>query len=41
MPSFNVYTIDGSQVKAGAANVEGLDKGIYIANGKKLLVRKV
>ena len=41
IPSFNVYTIDGRQVKAGAANVEGLDKGIYIANGKKLLVRKV
>lgn len=39
IPSFNVYSIDGRQVKAGVANVEGIDKGIYIANGKKLLVR--
>ena len=35
----DIYSIDGKLVKAGAARVEGLAKGIYIVNGKKLLVK--
>ena len=35
----DIYSIDGKLVKAGAARVDGLAKGIYIVNGKKLLVK--
>ncbi len=34
-----VYTIDGRVVKTNAAGVDGLDSGVYIYNGKKIVVR--
>ena len=35
----NVYSIDGRLVKKGATSLDGLDKGIYIFNGEKHLVK--
>ncbi len=35
----NVYTIDGRLVKANATSTEGLAKGLYIMNGKKIIVK--
>ncbi|MDO4510636.1 MAG: carboxypeptidase regulatory-like domain-containing protein [Bacteroidales bacterium] len=35
----NVYTIDGRIVKQNATSLEGLDKGIYIFQGKKYIVK--
>ncbi len=35
----NVYTIDGRMVKKGDTSVEGLPAGLYIAGGKKIVVR--
>lgn len=35
----NVYSLDGRLVKRHAANADGLSKGIYILNGKKILVK--
>lgn len=35
----NVYTIDGRIVRTNATSLEGLDKGIYIFQGKKHIVR--
>ena len=34
-----IYTINGQLVRANSTSVEGLPKGIYIVNGKKLVVR--
>lgn len=35
----DVYTLMGSKVKARTTTLEGLPKGIYIVNGKKVVVR--
>lgn len=35
----NVYTIDGRIVRQGTTSVDGLDKGLYIVNGKKIQVK--
>ena len=35
----DIYSIDGKLVKAGAARVEGIAKGVYIINGKKMVVK--
>ena len=35
----NVYTIDGRLVRRNATDLSGLDSGIYIFNGKKVLVK--
>lgn len=35
----DIYTINGQLVRAGSSSIEGLPKGIYIVNGKKLVVR--
>ena len=35
----NVYTIDGRMVRAGSASTEGLPTGLYIAGGKKVIVK--
>ena len=35
----NVYTIDGRIVKQNAADLNGLARGIYIHNGKKVMVQ--
>lgn len=37
--AFDVYSLDGSVVRRNATDLNGLDKGIYIANGKKVLVK--
>lgn len=36
---FNVYSIDGSQVKKGAHSAFSLPKGVYVINGKKVVVK--
>ncbi len=36
---FNIYSIDGRIVKINANTLEGLDPGLYIVNGKKVLVK--
>ena len=36
---FNVYSIDGRLVKQGAASSVGLPQGIYVVNGKKVVVK--
>lgn len=38
-PLFNVYTLDGVNVRYNASSVKGLGKGVYIVNGKKLIVK--
>ena len=35
----NIYGIDGRMVKANAKNLNGLSKGIYVVNGKKIIVK--
>ena len=35
----DIYSIDGKLVKAGVARVEGIAKGVYIINGKKMVVK--
>ena len=35
----DIYTVNGQLVRAGSSSIEGLPKGIYIVNGKKLVVR--
>lgn len=37
--SGDVYTISGQKVRANATSLKGLAKGIYIINGKKIVVR--
>ena len=33
----NVYDLNGRLVKAHAANLEGLAKGVYVVHGKKIM----
>ena len=33
----NVYDLNGRFVKARAANLEGLEKGVYVVQGKKTM----
>lgn len=35
----NVYTLDGRLVKANATSLEGMSKGMYIINNKKVVVK--
>jgi|GEM_PF-3155682 len=35
----NIYSVSGTLVKQNATTLEGLQKGIYIVNGKKVLVK--
>ena len=35
----DIYSIDGILVKKGAESLEGLDKGIYIVGGKKVMIK--
>lgn len=35
----NVYTIDGVQVRKNSTSTEGLAKGVYVVDGKKVVVR--
>ena len=34
--AFDVYTIDGIKVRENVTNLNGLPRGIYIVNGKKV-----
>lgn len=35
----NVYALDGRLVRRGTTSLDGLKKGIYIVNGKKLIIK--
>lgn len=35
----NIYDVNGRMIKQGATSLEGLQKGLYIINGKKVLVK--
>lgn len=35
----NVYTLDGKIIKSDASDLNGLDKGIYVLNGNKYVVK--
>lgn len=37
--TYDVYTLQGVQVLKGAASLDGLQKGIYIVNGKKVVIK--
>ncbi len=37
--TFDVYTVDGIQVRKNVTNVDGLKKGVYVINGVKVLVK--
>lgn len=37
---FNVYTVDGVQILKNATTLRGLQPGMYIINGKKIILRK-
>lgn len=36
---FNVYSVDGKLVKRNAKNLIGLKQGLYVVNGKKVMVK--
>lgn len=38
-PTYDVYTLQGVQVLKGASSLNGLQKGIYIVNGKKVVIK--
>lgn len=37
--AYDVYTLQGVQVLKGASSLNGLQKGIYIVNGKKVVIK--
>lgn len=37
--TYNVYTLEGVQVKKNAASISDLKSGVYIVNGKKMVVK--
>ena len=37
--TFNVYTISGRKVRSNATTLQGLPAGIYVVNGKKVMVK--
>lgn len=36
---YNVYTLEGVQIKKNATSISGLHQGIYIINGKKVVIK--
>lgn len=36
----NVYTLDGQLVRTDAQSIEGLNSGVYIRNGNKILIKR-
>lgn len=36
--SYNVFTLEGKQVRKNAKSLDGLAKGVYIVNGKKIVL---
>lgn len=37
--TFDIYSVDGKLVKRAATSLEGLPKGIYVVNRKKMMIR--
>jgi len=37
--TYNIYTLEGVQVKKNAASISDLKSGVYIVNGKKMVVK--
>jgi sRNA-binding regulator protein Hfq len=37
--TFDVYTIDGIRVATNVSNFSTMKKGVYIVNGKKVIVK--
>ena len=37
---FDIYSVSGQLVRRGATSAEGLRPGVYIVNGRKLVVRQ-
>lgn len=37
--TYDVYTLSGVQVRKGAVSLNGLSKGVYIVNGKKMIIK--
>ena len=37
--TYDVYTIDGIQLKKNAKSINDLPQGIYIVNGKKVVIK--
>lgn len=37
--TYTVYTVDGRCVLSGAESIDGLDRGFYIINGKKVIIK--
>ena len=37
--TYDVYTLQGVQVKKNAASLDNLPQGIYIVNGKKVVIK--
>lgn len=37
---YNVYAIDGRVIRLGSSSIDDLDPGLYIINGKKILIRR-
>ena len=35
----NVYNVQGRMVRAKATTLEGLPQGVYIVNGRKIVIR--
>ncbi len=38
-PTMDVYTLGGQLLKRGATSLEGLSKGLYIVNGRKVAIK--
>ena len=37
--SYDIYNLQGRKVKAKATSLEGLPRGVYIVNGKKIVLK--
>ena len=37
--TYDIYTLSGVQIRKGAASLKGLNKDIYIVNGKKMIIK--
>jgi len=35
---FNVFRLDGTEVRRNAESLDGLSSGIYVVNGKKVIL---
>ena len=38
-PAFDVFDLRGNKVRSDVTNLSGLSKGVYIVNGKKVIVK--